>query len=245
LQQLAKAELAFMLPGFRFLFAAILLSMSILVFGLGAAALLRAAHEEFASIPARRAPPETMFAQQNEATRPVLALLRIDPPVEQTIVSTPAQPETTAAPKPENSPLLEAAKPEIPVPETSPQVMATLPQADVPASASETRIAAVMPVANEVTPVASEPAPASAAPNAGMAVTKIATLGGPAVTIEAPAASAKPDTSAIKKRQRAQRAKERRRLLAQRARLAARQTPQQQPADGFAQPAAATPVRSR
>ena len=41
-----------MLPGFRFLFAAILLSMSILVFGLGAVALLRAAHEEVASTPA-------------------------------------------------------------------------------------------------------------------------------------------------------------------------------------------------
>ena len=53
-----------MLPGFRFLFAAIVLSMSILVFGLGAAALLRAAHEEFASMPSRRAPPEPVFAQQ-------------------------------------------------------------------------------------------------------------------------------------------------------------------------------------
>ena len=31
-----------MLPGFRFLFAAIILSMSVLVFGLGATALLRA-----------------------------------------------------------------------------------------------------------------------------------------------------------------------------------------------------------
>ena len=48
-----------MLPGFRFLFAAIVLSMSILVFGLGAAALLRAAHEEFASTPSWRAAPET------------------------------------------------------------------------------------------------------------------------------------------------------------------------------------------
>ena len=38
-----------MLPGFRFLFAATMLSMSLLVFGLGAAALLRAAHEEFTS----------------------------------------------------------------------------------------------------------------------------------------------------------------------------------------------------
>src|SRR5690242_6775144 len=37
-----------MLPGIRFLLAAILLSISIVVFGLGAAALLRAAHEDFA-----------------------------------------------------------------------------------------------------------------------------------------------------------------------------------------------------
>src|SRR5471030_2529757 len=82
LQQLAKAELAFMLPGIRFLFAAIVLSMSILVFGLGAAALLRAAHEEFASKPSWHATPETMFAQPNDASRPVLALLRVDTPVE-------------------------------------------------------------------------------------------------------------------------------------------------------------------
>ena len=68
-----------MLPGFRFLFAAIVLSMSILVFGLGAAALLRAAHEQFASNPSWRAAPETMFAQPSEATRPVLAMLRVEP----------------------------------------------------------------------------------------------------------------------------------------------------------------------
>src|SRR6202166_2681536 len=69
-----------MLPGFRFLFAAIVLSMSILVFGLGAAALLRAAHEEFASNPSWHALPEAMVAQQGEATRPVLAMLRVEPP---------------------------------------------------------------------------------------------------------------------------------------------------------------------
>ena len=85
-----------MLPGFRFLFAAIMLLLSILIFGLGAAALLRAAHEEFASNPSWHATPETTFAQQNEAprreatrpeatrpnaTRPVLAMLRMDAPV--------------------------------------------------------------------------------------------------------------------------------------------------------------------
>src|SRR5206468_2200031 len=52
---------ASMLPGFRFLFAAIVLSMSVLIFGLGAAALLRSAHEEFASLPSRRAPAEQVF----------------------------------------------------------------------------------------------------------------------------------------------------------------------------------------
>jgi hypothetical protein len=85
-----------MLPGFRFLFTAIMLLLSILIFGLGAAALLRAAHEELASNPSWHATPETTFAQQNEAprreairpeatrpnaTRPVLAMLRMDAPV--------------------------------------------------------------------------------------------------------------------------------------------------------------------
>ncbi len=59
-----------MLPGFRFLFAAIVLSLSLLVFGLGAAALLRAAHEEFASTPSWRAPPETVFAQPSQTAPP-------------------------------------------------------------------------------------------------------------------------------------------------------------------------------
>ena len=70
-----------MLPGFRFLFTAIVLSMSVLVFGLGAAALLRAAHEEFANLPSRRATPEPMFARLNDDPPPTLALLRVDPPV--------------------------------------------------------------------------------------------------------------------------------------------------------------------
>ena len=51
-----------MLPGIRFLLAAIVLSMSILIFGLGAAALLRAAHEEVASVPARRILPVSPMA---------------------------------------------------------------------------------------------------------------------------------------------------------------------------------------
>src|ERR1700732_240509 len=105
-----------MLPGFRFLFAAIMLSMSILVFGLGAAALLRAAHEEVASNPAWRAASEVTFAQQPAATRPVLAMLRVatpsaenaqatrsatPAPAEQVAIAPPAaEPERVAALKP-------------------------------------------------------------------------------------------------------------------------------------------------
>jgi hypothetical protein len=67
-----------MLPGFRFLFAAIMLSVSLLVFGLGATALLRSAHEEFANNPSWRGAPEVKFAQPAEPTMPVLATLRVD-----------------------------------------------------------------------------------------------------------------------------------------------------------------------
>jgi hypothetical protein len=252
-----------MLPGFRFLLAAILLSMSILVFGLGAAALLRAAHEEFASTPAWHATPETMFAQQSEAARPVLALLRVDAPVEQkvsdndaapapqptapaVIASTPAEPETSAEPTPENSSLPEAVKPEIPVAETSPQVaepsplVEAVPVQAAPASADETGIAAVGASTDEAAPAAPEQVSVPNSPEADAASTKIATLGGPAVTIEPPAVSANPDKGAVKKRRQAQRAKARRRI-AQRARMTAQAA--RQPADPFAQPV--TTVRSR
>ncbi|MGM4919155.1 hypothetical protein [Tardiphaga sp. 813_E8_N1_3] len=79
-----------MLPGFRFLFAAILLTVSLVVFGLGAAALLRSAHQEFATIPTRYAPPQTVFAQQPIEAPPTLAMLRVEAPA-------PA-PETVAPP---------------------------------------------------------------------------------------------------------------------------------------------------
>jgi hypothetical protein len=235
-----------MLPGFRFLFAAIVLSMSILVFGLGAAALLRAAHEEFASAPAWHATPETMFAQQNEATKPVLALLRVDAPAEPaasdnvaapvaqaTIASPPGEPERSAALKPENSVLPETAKPEIPVVETSPLAEAT-PAQDAPASADETKIAAVVAPASDAAPTMPEQASMANSPNADAASTKIATLGSLPVTIEPPTVSANPDKSTVKKRRQAQRAKVRRRIV-HRVRLIAQTA--QQPADPFAQPA--------
>jgi hypothetical protein len=241
-----------MLPGFRFLFAAIVLSMSILVFGLGAAALLRAAHEEFASTPRWHATPETVFAQQDEATRPVLAMLRVEPPATEpkaadnipaaepaAIAAPPAEPELEkiAAPKPEDLPQPEAAKPQIALPEAPAQNEAVAAQIVAPASSGETRVATAeqaLPPANEATPAAPEQANVPNSPDTNIASTKIATLGGPPVTIEtarpAKAAAATPD----KKPRHARRTSHRRRIASP-ARMAG-QAPQQ-PADPFAQPA--------
>ncbi|HEX7790013.1 MAG TPA: hypothetical protein VF467_05725, partial [Afipia sp.] len=74
-----------MLPGFRLLLATTVLAISVLVFGLGAAALLRAAHEEFASLPSWRLaqqPVLTPFTPQvpRLETTPILAMLRIEAP---------------------------------------------------------------------------------------------------------------------------------------------------------------------
>jgi hypothetical protein len=248
----AKAEFTSMLPGFRFLFAAIVLSLSVLVFGLGAAALLRAAHEEFASIPSWHAPPEPVFAQPGDTTRPVLAMMRVDAPgVEKPSVagkpldntpaegpSPPAEPEKIAALKMEEPSPPEIAKPELPAAEPAPPGAETPVQAETAAaSAEETKVAATeqaTPPANDAAPAAAEPVGIQASPAADNLATKIATLGGPAVAIEAPpaakAADEKPHDSAIKKRQQARRTVQRHR----RARLAAQTL--QPAADPFSQP---------
>jgi hypothetical protein len=109
--------------------------MSILVFGLGAAALLRAAHEEVASNPSWRAAPETRFAQQGETTPPVLALLRVEPQ--------PAEPMA-----PENSPAAAAEPAAIASAPTETAASASAPAepaASAPTSAEPERIAALKP----------------------------------------------------------------------------------------------------
>jgi hypothetical protein len=256
-----------MLPGFRFLFAAIVLSTSVLVFGLGAAALLRAAHEQFASRPTWRAAPEPKFAQQNEAPKEisgeilretlVLAMLRVEPePVSQkspesvpaaaapaelpAIVAVPDQPDQIAVLKPQDKTPPEAVKPEIPAAEPSVQIEP--PVAGTPAPDEATRIATaeqVLSPANETVAPALEQALAA---DALIAWTKIATLGGPPVAVEtqppAKTAGAKPDRGAIKKRLQARRAAERRRIE-----VRARQAAQPPAADPFAQPTITT--RSR
>ena len=77
-----------MLPGFRFLSVAIVLAVSMVIFGLGAAALLRATHEEFASLPFKQM-PEVTFGSREETQQPTLAVLQVD---------TPAGPEHADAP---------------------------------------------------------------------------------------------------------------------------------------------------
>jgi hypothetical protein len=250
-----------MLPGLRFLFAAIKLTMSILVFGLGAAALLRTAHEEVASTPSWRAAPETIFAPPAEATTPVLAMLRVDAPVmekapdnapvaaapaeqgeQAAITSAPAESERIAALKPEDSSPPETAKPEIPIAENPAQSGAAAP-AEAPAFLAETKVATiaseeVSPPENQAAPSVSEQIGAAVSPGTDIAATKIATLGGPPVTVATPPLAkvdgAKPDQSAVKKRQQARREAQRRKVTA-RARVAA-QAPLR-PASPFGQPA--------
>src|SRR5215831_5635161 len=94
-----------MLPGFRFLLAAIVLSMSILIFGLGAAALLRAAHEEVASVQTRRVMPEMVFAQPVEPPAPTLALLRVEPAAPEKAPDTPPAPTAAEEPAPDAVPV--------------------------------------------------------------------------------------------------------------------------------------------
>jgi hypothetical protein len=206
-----------MLPGLRFLFVAIVLSMSMLIFGLGAAALLRSAHEEFASLPNKRAQPEPVFAQPVETTRPTLALLRVDALPEQITPDRPAAPSAATLPEP---PSLSAAEPAKAAdsdktaaePDT---VVAALPseekvksadqpaetsapadmvaRADIVAAPLETQAAAdPQPAASaavETIATVSEPSSAPADAGATAAAMKIATLGGPAVVIDPKAAS--------------------------------------------------------
>lgn len=228
-----------MLPGFRFLFAAIVLSMSVLIFGLGAAALLRSAHEEFASLPSRRAPAEQVFTRQNDPPMPTLALLRFDPPVldnkplengpaaaaSETVTpaelapdAAPAEPEKLAALKPEEPMQAAALKPETPAEDT------TLPvppaETSPPVANEEVKVAAIAETPEPAT--ATVPQTDSPSPEGNIAATKIATLGGPAVIIEEKTTDAKPDR--VVRKRTAQRTREqRRRIAARRARQAAQQ----------------------
>src|SRR4051794_15942386 len=188
-----------MLPGFRFLFAAILLSASILVFGLGAAALLRATHEQYVSTPSwRNGPQEQVFAQASEPVQPVLAALRAEPEAAEpapslrdkipTIGIPASEPEQVAAvtsdaevqqsqvadAAPADDPAAEAAKTETAAPATSD----TLSPADTTASIAEVKAAPT--TTSEPTPTDNSAAQISSAPD--IASAEMATLNDPAPT---------------------------------------------------------------
>ena len=186
-----------MLPGLRFLFAATVLAISLLVFGLGAAALFRAAHEEFASIPARRAPPEPQFAQQPEAP-PVLAMVRVDPPAaDKTTTNTPAPsiPSEPAAAEPaapaEAAPAahpeqVAAVKADDPVPSAPPKPEAQAAETPAPAQSADT----VAPAPSADPAPASEPAPAAAEAIPAPTEAKVAVVADPPAATSEPAPAA-------------------------------------------------------
>ncbi|WP_129268116.1 hypothetical protein [Bradyrhizobium betae] len=129
-----------MLPGFRFLLAAILLSTSILVFGLGAASLLRASHEQYVSNPSwRNGPQEQVFTQASEPAQPVLAALRVEPVAN------------------EATPAMQDQVPSIGLPavETSPEQMAAVTLE----AKAQPQVAAIAPVLEAAPPVAETPVP--------------------------------------------------------------------------------------
>lgn len=243
-------ELASMLPGFRFLFTAIVLSMSVLIFGLGAAALLRSAHEEFANLPSRRATPAPMFARLGDDPPATLSMLRVDPPVSEkpsenvsatapeTAADLPApaghlpdarpvEPEKLAALTAAEPIQAEAAKPEAPATEASTEASTPAETgSETPVASADLKVAAIAAAPDPAAATPSATSPEATADNPpfepSIATTLIATLGGPAVIIEEKASTpaAKPDRRLIRKRA-AERARERRRIAAaRRARIA-------------------------
>ena len=200
-----------MLPGFRFLFTAIVLSMSVLVFGLGAAALLRAAHEEFANLPSRRVTPEPRFARSNDGPPPTLALLRVDSPVAekpaenvsaaavpeatidapapagQTPDARPAEPEKLAALQPAEPMQVEAATPEAPAKQASaetPAAPAPVAETEAPVATAEVKLAAIPETPEPAAATPLPPAPDTYSFEGNVAAARIATLGGPAVIVD-------------------------------------------------------------
>jgi hypothetical protein len=209
-----------MLPDFRFLFAAIALCTSILVFGLGAAALLRAAHEEVAQNPSWRGTPEPRLAQSEEPANPVLAMLRVEPVVAQSnIADAPAsaapddsrridavapaiasamadEDNAVARRAPDSSEPIETAETEAPSPQTSTPAQvfpAPTAQGTVESRAADTKIAAseqASSATGEQPSAAPVMAPTTAAAEGDPAATNIATLAPPLAVLETEAAKA-------------------------------------------------------
>ena len=164
-----------MLPGFRFVLATVVLAVSVLIFGLGAAALLRASHDRFASLPTAQAPPEQLPNRDQEQRQTTLALLRVEMMTEQ--AQTPSQPQA----------VIEAAKaPVVDEPQPIPGPVDTAPAA----GASVEPQAALAPAIDETASPAESAAVATPAPQAPIAAPPVTALPATASAEAAPVAAA-------------------------------------------------------
>ncbi|AWM03022.2 hypothetical protein [Bradyrhizobium amphicarpaeae] len=249
-----------MLPGFRFLFAAILLSTSILVFGLGAAALLRASHEQYANNASwLNGPQEQRFAQAPEPAQPVLAVLRAEPeaaepepslrdqvptiglpgsePEQIAALTTEAQPP--AATPPADVPVAEPANAETTKTETTQAETATEAAAPAPADTLTPADTTASIPAPGPAATTSEPAPADSAALATSALdaasAKLAALNEPAATA---AKDTPPKAKTESKTKADDKATKRKAKARKRHRVVRRPPPQQlqQQLDPFGQP---------
>ncbi|HEU4806431.1 MAG TPA: hypothetical protein VFS91_11615, partial [Nitrobacter sp.] len=146
-----------MLPGFRSLSIAVVLAVSMLIFGLGAAALLRATHEEFASLPLKQMPEVTFGSREEQEAidQPTLAVLQVDTPA-----AHPAEPAPNQA---------EAQHPVTSASDAQPESTTTAPPAtDAPSVATDSTAPAASPAPPDTAP----PVAADSAPPADAAASK-------------------------------------------------------------------------
>ncbi|PYF05113.1 hypothetical protein BJ122_102339 [Rhodopseudomonas faecalis] len=154
-----------MLPGLRFLFAAVVLSLSMLVFGLGAAALLRASHDRFVSTPKIRSAPPPLLAQHAEPATPTLSLLRVEDPAAATDSALATATDAVAAESTLTPEDTQAAHSIAAAPSAQPE---DLKQAEAPATTMAPPEAPVAPTSDSAAPAAvtaSSPVEPSAAAN--------------------------------------------------------------------------------
>jgi len=145
-----------MLPGFRLLAIIVAIAASMLIFGLGTAALLRGAHQEFAAVPLRNLQtPAPNFV----AETPTLAVLQVEPTVEEQAQPAPA-PESHAAPAPEPAP---APAPPAQSETTRPDDEVVIPLVIIPDPPSIPLTDATVTASVERQPPADKPAAAPAA----------------------------------------------------------------------------------
>ena len=150
-----------MLPGLRILFAITLLSVSVVIFGLGAAAFLRSAHEDVASAPWR--PIETPVTARVDLAPTTLSMLRVEPEATIAAITARADAEAAAVASPaETKPPMatDAASPPPPTLEPRAEVLITAQPAEAPAvqpeppPAPQPTVAAVEPAREQAPAVA-------------------------------------------------------------------------------------------